>query len=318
MGIRDLGLKILRRAREVLVGEPELRADLPPVGVWTPPRDVGRPIDLGDLRVGCGVGSLVRPGEIVVEADPPSLLEPEIKKTCNVCGRSLPIDEFFRMERYPDGRRPSCKDCMAERRGSKRRRAGEEVDDGGGEQSCSKCGILKPVTAFDRDASKASGRRPSCKDCDREQRDARGEPRPCKRCGQSVQLVPDQAVCEPCRPASEAERDRHRRELRADQKRRARIRERDARRDQAKAVIASGRKRCDTCEEEKPLEAFPKRPGALDGRASSCDSCAAIARGADPQDLHRVGLWGQREQELLSMVPKVSDDEDLGAVPEGS
>ena len=40
-----------------------------------------------------------------------TLKQAQVMKTCTKCGRTLPLDSFYRDSMYPDGRRNVCKEC---------------------------------------------------------------------------------------------------------------------------------------------------------------------------------------------------------------
>jgi hypothetical protein len=278
-------------------------------------------------------------------------------KVCNKCGEEKPLDAFYRMKRYPDGRRPTCKACMGVTPRQPKEpepepeplfyvplepaqvlgpcgacgmpHAEHREDDGAcpfvpeTHYRCSKCLIAKPLDHFHRDRSKSNGHRSSCKDCERQrekQRTDRGPrtgpgERACRICGQIKDVehfATDAAVCsEPDCTEQWATRERARRAKRAEQKRASRSRKRQLREAQAQDVIEAGHKVCDRCEADKPLDAFPRRPAAADGRSGVCSVCVSAARGAaDPQDVERKRRWAEREQSLLDLIPQAKAAQD--------
>lgn len=87
---------------------------------------------------------------------------------------------------------------------------------------CPRCGMEKPLEEFSRDASKSSGYKSACRECDNarlreyyaaglkpvvKRRD--GKPRVCKFCSRPIDK-PRARVCDACRPAYEARRRRQR------------------------------------------------------------------------------------------------------------
>lgn len=57
-------------------------------------------------------------------------------------------------------------------------------------------------------------------------------------------------------------------------------------------------KRCPKCDAVKPLDAFPRRSGATDGRASHCRSCVKEWAAAHPeQAASRQARWKERNPE---------------------
>ena len=93
----------------------------------------------------------------------PASLEPKTK-VCNICGESLPINEFTRNKRYSDGRENRCKSCTIsyyKELGKKHALAANLPI----EKRCALCGLTKPMDEFYKAAWSVDGRHSRCKEC---------------------------------------------------------------------------------------------------------------------------------------------------------
>ena len=97
-----------------------------------------------------------------------------MKKICNRCKESKPLDEFNRNNRNKrDGREAACKSCRKDQRIAYRERYAEvEIP---AEKHCTRCKEIKPLDEFHRSNTKRDGRHVVCKSCIRDYGIARRE-----------------------------------------------------------------------------------------------------------------------------------------------
>lgn len=94
-------------------------------------------------------------------------------KTCSACGRSKPLDQFYRNRSKPDGRVHLCKPCWSQYQKERRltRRYLDALDAApppipGDMKRCSSCRRILPLESFRPNASKPMGRAAYCLECD--------------------------------------------------------------------------------------------------------------------------------------------------------
>lgn len=96
------------------------------------------------------------------------------KKACSVCKMFKSLDEFPRDNRAKDGRASNCKQCQSAKRKAwaDKQESKPKVSDvratailQAGEKRCSKCGEVKPLTEYHKDARNKDGFYGHCKAC---------------------------------------------------------------------------------------------------------------------------------------------------------
>lgn len=89
-------------------------------------------------------------------------------KTCTKCLQTKPLDAFYKRSRAKDSLTARCKACInsdqAEAAEAIQRSSDLLIVDGH-EKSCTKCGIRKPASAFNKDRRKKDGLTYYCKLC---------------------------------------------------------------------------------------------------------------------------------------------------------
>ena len=86
-------------------------------------------------------------------------------KRCTGCGLIKPLDEFHRDDRRPDGRKGRCRTCSGVTGVGRGNTPRHRPDPGATEKRCTGCGLVKPVTQYDRRAASYDGLNSRCKDC---------------------------------------------------------------------------------------------------------------------------------------------------------
>lgn len=110
--------------------------------------------------------------------------EPTVdRKVCKLCGNVKPAEEFYRNRTNADGLFGKCKKCSdsqaeANRKPRVRHNVSEPTVT---EKECTKCGIVKVQTEFNRDKTKADGLQFRCKACVHEYMRKRRRTDACRR-----------------------------------------------------------------------------------------------------------------------------------------
>jgi hypothetical protein len=94
----------------------------------------------------------------------------KLTKTCNSCGATKPLTEYYKMTRSPDGYKTSCKDCAkkANRRCARKNKLkslGNLETNPLGSKVCSRCGVEKLITEFGKHSGQVDGKQCYCKVC---------------------------------------------------------------------------------------------------------------------------------------------------------
>lgn len=105
-------------------------------------------------------------------------------KTCRGCEEARPLSEFGKHAGSPDGLRPRCKACtraegIAYRAKNAERNAAalaEGIPDG--DKECTRCGVSKPYSEFQRRGRSKDGFAARCRDCHSEGQKAYAAARP--------------------------------------------------------------------------------------------------------------------------------------------
>jgi len=94
-------------------------------------------------------------------------LLPEESRVCKVCGKKLPITEFYVRDKVTGVRRIRCKDCVLKREGvielGKQRFANKLFDKGF--KKCGMCKSIKPLSEFRKDKKHSNGYITVCYEC---------------------------------------------------------------------------------------------------------------------------------------------------------
>lgn len=100
-------------------------------------------------------------------------------KTCSMCGRLLPLDEFHvGSSKY--GRKSACKECVNAANAAKRAARKRAVPPS---KRCPTCGRTLPASCFARDRSSEDWLSGECRECAKARRKPkapRPEPEPCR------------------------------------------------------------------------------------------------------------------------------------------
>lgn len=92
-------------------------------------------------------------------------------KRCSHCGQWKPIGEFYKDKSQKDGLYYTCKDCIRERNGQKKKEEVRKVIDGVLYKKCCCCKQWKPITEFHKDSSNKDGLHCECKACCKQYRE---------------------------------------------------------------------------------------------------------------------------------------------------
>jgi hypothetical protein len=87
-------------------------------------------------------------------------------KTCNKCGRELPLTEFNKGRKNPDGLDYRCKECDAKQhKANQKKNRARGVIVIPGTKTCPGCKIEKPSLLFNKNESRKDGLGIHCKEC---------------------------------------------------------------------------------------------------------------------------------------------------------
>lgn len=92
-------------------------------------------------------------------------------KTCNSCGVTKNISEFYRSSSAKDGRRAKCKKCCSlveARYRDNLKKSYEFVNSGVRSKTCIRCGIEKVYSDFYVNRTRRDGRQQICKECSKQ------------------------------------------------------------------------------------------------------------------------------------------------------
>ena len=92
----------------------------------------------------------------------------KLEKKCNICGKVLPISNFWKRKASKDGYSHYCKDCFSKKSKARKKRLKERgfpeelLPD---EKLCGNCGRVLPRDLFRRDSTTSDGLDTRCKEC---------------------------------------------------------------------------------------------------------------------------------------------------------
>ena len=91
-------------------------------------------------------------------------------KICSTCHVEKPIEEFYRADRFRDGKSYTCKSCFKVYYNRiKRRNTGVDLLSGP-DKRCCRCGLVKARSSFFINRAASDGLTAYCKDCDKQKR----------------------------------------------------------------------------------------------------------------------------------------------------